>query len=225
MAKDERSSIGRNTIAGKELMEGIDQIERLRSQKKELGEREKAVFADMKARGFNPKRIREVLKRREMKPLDLQEAQQELDMYLHACGMDSEAPLFRAVGLMGVDTAVREQVIAAFEQLVPNNGEIIVKVGGKPVRIARDKKGVVTVEDYCEPAAPAAGASPAAAAATPGRAVPECSEAEAFAMGEAAFGNNEPVTANPFPWDDPRRERFDAGWRKASGSDGMGPDT
>jgi hypothetical protein len=43
-------------------------------------------------------------------------------------------------------------------------------------------------------------------------------------LGRDAFGSNQPIITNPFPFGDPRRPRWDAGWRKASGTDGMGPD-
>jgi SpoVK/Ycf46/Vps4 family AAA+-type ATPase len=50
----------------------------------------------------------------------------------------------------------------------------------------------------------------------------ETSEAEAEALGERAALQGEPVTTNPFTFGDPRRARFDAGWRRGSGGDGMG---
>ena len=135
--------VGRNSVSGAELVRFVERVERIREQKKALGDDERQVFAEMQARGFTPKRVREVLKIRVMKPHDRLEAEQELDMYLHAMGMAVEAPLFRAVGRMGVDLAVREQVIDAFKQLVPPNGEIIVKVGGEPVRLWRENEGEV----------------------------------------------------------------------------------
>ena len=45
---------------------------------------------------------------------------------------------------------------------------------------------------------------------------------EAERMGCAAAVAGKPVTDNPFPFNDPRRARFDEGWRKESDSDGMG---
>ncbi len=222
MAKEEYRPIGRNSISGQQLRNYIERVERIRAQKKELSDEETAVFAEAKALGFTPKRIREVLKIRTIKPADLDEAEAELDMYLHAAGMAREAPLFRAVGMMEVDLAAREQVIEAFKLLVPQHGEIIVKVGSQPVRLWRDDKGVAHAEDHAEQPAMAPRAAPSP---RPARDVPSVDAAGAFALGQAAFHANEPITGNPFPWDDPRRERFDAGWRDASGSDGMGPDT
>lgn len=218
------SPIGSNTISGQQLRGFIERVERVRAAKKELADEENAIFAELKAVGFSPKRVREVLKIRTIKPGDLDEAQQELDMYLHACGMAREAPLFRAVGMMNVDLAAREQVIDAFKQLVPQNGEIIIKVGKQPVRLWRDDKGVAHAEDFVEAPAPASTPRPTPQP-RPARDVPNVDLAGAFELGQQAFHANEPITSNPFSWDDPRRERFDAGWRDASGSDGMGPDT
>lgn len=135
-------------IAGQQLLAYIERIESVRAEKKQLSDDEKSIFAEAKAAGFNPKRIRNVLKRRSVKQADLEEAEAELDVYLHAIGMEREAPLFRHVGLMSVDVAAREQVIEAFKLLVPENGEVIVKCGGQTVRLWRDEEGEARVADH-----------------------------------------------------------------------------
>lgn len=219
------TSVGRNTISGQQLIAYIERIEQLRQEKKELSETETAIFAEAKAAGFHPATMRTVIRRRAAKPSALQEAQDMLDMYLHACGMESETPLFRAVGLMSVDLAARDQVIDALSKFVPDNGEIIVKVGKEPVRLYRDKGGDVQVEDYVEPVFDSGGQ-------TSGRkrrkkaapVLPDVDEDGAFELGGTAYREDQPITMNPFPHDDKRRPRFDAGWRAASGTDGMGPD-
>lgn len=214
---------GRNTVSGQQLTAFIERIERIREDKKQLAEDEKLIFAELKASGFDAGTVRIVLKRREAKPADLEEAQQLLDMYLHAVGMATEAPLFRAIGMMSVDLSARDQVIEAFKQLVPTEGEIIVKIGKQPVRLWRDKDGEAHAEDVVDaPAAPPRAA--AAPARRPARIVPDVDAAGARDLGKAAYRENQPITANPFPWDDKRRAEFDAGWREASGSDGMGPE-
>jgi hypothetical protein len=43
-------------------------------------------------------------------------------------------------------------------------------------------------------------------------------------LGGEAFAANQPIIVNPFPFGDGRRAKWDLGWRKASGTDGMGPD-
>jgi uncharacterized protein (UPF0335 family) len=111
--------LGRNTANGQKLLGFIEKVERLRGEKKQIADEEKVVFAEAQSEGFTAKRIRDVLKIRSMNPHDREEAEAELDMYLHAIGMSSEAPLFRQVGLMNVDTTVRDQVIEAVMLLVP----------------------------------------------------------------------------------------------------------
>ena len=53
--------------------------------------------------------------------------------------------------------------------------------------------------------------------------VPDCTLDEARQMGRQARKDDEPVIANPFPWDDKRRRLWDEGWRNEDGGDGMGP--
>lgn len=222
MSKRDATAIGRNTISGQKLQAFVERIERIRDQKKQLAEDEKLVFAELKADGFTPARVRDVLKRRAAKPADIEEAEAQLDMYLHALGMATETPLFRAVGNMSVDLAARDEVIAAFKQLVPMEGEIIVKIGAQPVRLWRDKNGEAQAEDVIEKPKPAS--KPASAVPErPKRDVPDVDAAGAKELGRVAYKDNQPITANPFPWDDKRRAEFDAGWREASGTDGMGP--
>ena len=223
MATNEGPATGRNTVSGRQLLSFIERVERIRSEKKQLAEDEKLVFAELKASGFNAPTVRTVLKRREAKPADLEEAQELLDMYLHAVGMASEAPLFRSVGMMAVDVSARDQVIEAFKQLVPSDGEIIVKIGAQPVRLWRDADGKAQAEDYVEKPKPAARQKGAAVPERPQREVPDVDEAGARELGATAYRENQPITSNPFPWDDKRRQSFDAGWREASGTDGMGP--
>lgn len=225
MAKRGTQTIGRNTVAGRALLEGIERIERLREAKKELNNEEKLVMAEMTAAGYIAATIRNVLKRRSMKPADLEEAQANLEMYLHAIGMAHETPLFRAVGMMNVDLAARDEVIEAFKLLVPASGEIIVRIGAQPVRLWRDDSGIAHAEDIDD--APAPASQPKKPGGVPGRekrAVPDVDEDGAHNLGRLAYHENQPITANPFPWDDPRRAAFDRGWREASGTDGMGPE-
>lgn len=223
MTKKASQTVGRNTVSGRQLLDFIERIERIREQKKQIAEDEKLVFAELGAAGFDKKTVRNVLKRRDAKPADLEEAESMLDMYLHAIGMAHETPLFRAVGQMNVDLAARDEVIEAFKQLVPHEGEIIVKIGKQPVRLWRDADGNAQAEDVIDKPKPAAqprGVAPD----RPRRDVPDVDTAGAKELGRMAFKENQPITSNPFPWDDKRRVEFDIGWREASGSDGMGPE-
>lgn len=217
---------GMNTVSGKKLGQYIARIEGVNEHIKQLGEDRKVIFAELKQEGFSPKRVREVLKIRSMKPHDRQEAEAELDMYLHVIGLAKEAPLFRSVGLMAVDTAAREQVIAALEQLVPQGGEIVLKIGAVPVRLWRDETGETHHEEVpVEPPAGAAGKEPPPMPRRPDKDVPDVSMAEAERLGREAYKQNQPITDNPFPFGDKRQGKWDRGWREESGSDGMGPDT
>ena len=125
MAKQDSPAAGRNTVSGRELLGFMERIERIREDKRQLAEDEKLVFAELKAAGFDVPTARTVLKRRQARPADPEEAQELLDMYLHAVGMATEAPLFRSVGMMAVDVSARDQVIEAFKQLVPDRKSVV----------------------------------------------------------------------------------------------------
>lgn len=217
------NAVGKNTIAGTELRTIIERVEGIDAQKKQLGKERAAILAEAKSRGFVPEAIRYCVKVRAMKPHDRQEADALRDMYLHSIGLDQEPPLFRAVGLMDIDINAREQVIDAMRKFVPTDGEIIVKVGGVAERIWRDKDGEVHNEPVVEkPAREPIDTSRRPTAEKP--APPNVDEAGAEQLGRAAAKDNRPVIDNPFPFGDPRRARFDEGWRKEAGGDGMGPD-
>lgn len=111
------------------------------------------------------------------------------------------------------------------KQLVPSEGEIIVKIGAQPVRLWRDEAGAAQAEDYVEKPKGASRKPPSSSLPErPKREVPDVDDAGAHELGAKAYRENQPITSNPFPWDDKRRQKFDAGWREASGSDGMGPE-
>lgn len=219
-------SIGKNTIQGKRLLEIIEQSERYDADKKEISEANSALMAAAKAEGFNPKAINLLKKRRKMKPHDRQESDDIFQAYSHAIGMDEEPPLFRAISEMARDTLTREALLENIKELAPPEGDIILRMGGEPVRVYRDKDGVAHVEPYVEkaPKAPRSDSKNPEyrKGMRPPRDVPDVSSEGAFAHGQQMFRDNLPITDNPFPFGDPRRARCDEGWRKESGSDGMG---
>jgi len=199
--------VGRNTAAGRELQGFIDEIERVDGERKTLGEHRSAIFA-------------------RAKPHDLQEAEQQLDMYLHALGMATDTPLFRAVGLMAVDLAAREQVIEALKQFVPRNGEITVTIGPVPVRLWRDATGEVRADDVTTPTARPAPVVTAErgrgkASAQAKAVLPDVDVKGAERLGREAFTENRSIIDNPFLWGDARREAWDGGWR----GEGAPPET
>lgn len=215
-------ALGKNTIASELLGSIVERIERIRADKKQLGLDEAEVMAEAKAQGLVPAAIRYVVKVRAMKPHDRQESEALRDIYLHAMGMDQEPPLFRAVGLMSVDLNVRDQVIEAMRKFVPPGGEIIVKVDGRAERLWRDKDGEVYNETVAEREPEE---KPAKKPRRPAKApVPDVDDAGAEALGRQAARENRPIIENPFPFGDGRRARFDEGWRRETGGDGMGGD-
>lgn len=218
-------SIGKNTIQGKRLLEIIEQSEAYDADKKEISDLNSALMAAAKAEGFNSKAINLLKRRRKMKPIDRQEADEIFHAYEHAIGMDEEPPLFRAISEMAKDALTRESLLESMKQLAPPQGDIILRMGGEPVRVYRDKDGIAHVEPYIEKAKREPGQpKPSAAPSRAARDIPDVSEAGAFAWGQQMFRDNRPIIENPFPFGDPRRAKCDEGFRKESGSDGMGPD-
>ncbi|MEX0745697.1 MAG: DUF2312 domain-containing protein [Phycisphaeraceae bacterium] len=213
-------TVGRNTLAGEQLRSFVERIEAIREQKRQLSADESAVKAEAKANGFNTVIVGHIIRRRAAKPHDVQEHDALMDLYQHALGMLPEPPLFRAVGMAEDDQLVRETIIERMKAMVPPGGEIIVKIGS-PMRIWRDKEGNAYAEDYAErPAGPEPHVAGRQRQRPP---APDANSDEAFALGERAARENRAVIDNPFPFGDARRAKWDEGWRKQTGSDGMGP--
>lgn len=219
------SSIGKNTVSGDKLLGIVTEVEALRLQKKDLGEQESAIMAAAKAEGFSPAGIRYLVKVRAMKPHDRQEADAIRDSYLHAIGMDDEPPLFRLMGAMAEDAAGREKLIETFKEFAPQDGDIILRMGGEPVRLWRDKDANVHVEPFVERKQESSSTQTARSFRSTKEKppVPDVDDAGAYALGRQFARDNRPVIDNPFPFGDMRRARFDGGWRKENGGDGMGP--
>lgn len=135
-----------------EVKSYMERIEHLEEERKELGDDIRSVYAEAKAAGFDTKALRALVRLRKKDATERAEEEALLDTYMHAVGMATETPLFAAVGAMGTDTAAREQVIEAFKLLVPATGEIVVKMGGNPIRLWRDDKGKPHAEDFVEAA-------------------------------------------------------------------------
>jgi uncharacterized protein (UPF0335 family) len=219
--RSDPAPIGHNTKAGRELNEFIERVERCRKRKKDAADDEKVVMAEAKSKGFDAQGIRHVVKMRAAKPQEREEWETIRDTYMHAAGMATEPPLFRQMRALASDKASSDQVCEALAKLVPENGDMIFRHEGRQKRIWRDKNGDAHIEDYTPTEPKQSGEN--AAAAPPPKEVPDCTEAEAEELGAEAYKNNTPIIENPFPYDDKRRPRWDKGWRKASGSDGMGP--
>jgi uncharacterized protein (UPF0335 family) len=136
--------------AGAELKSYIERIERLGAERRELGDEQRALFAEAKSKGFDPKAMRKIIKRRDADPGELEEQETILETYMHALGMLPEPPLHRQISALARDGLARDQVIEALQKIVPVNGEFIARVGGDPMRIWRDEAGQVYAEPHIE---------------------------------------------------------------------------
>jgi uncharacterized protein (UPF0335 family) len=139
------------TEAREEFKAYIERIERLAEERKSLGDDQRALFAEAKAKGYDTKSMRRIIKRRQKDTNELAEAAAIDDVYMHALGMTAESPLHVQVKRLVQDGMSRDQVIEAFQLLIPNNGEIIASVGGQPVRLWRTEDGRAFAEDYVPP--------------------------------------------------------------------------
>jgi len=216
------TTLGKNTPDAAALTGYLERIEKLNGEIKDLQDDRKVVYAEAKAQGYSNRQMRRLIRVRAMKPHDHQEDEAEFAVYEHAVGLAVEPPLLRFMAKAGHDTAVRDQVIEAMKSFVPpyGKGEITVTMEGTPVRLVRTKTGEVEIKDVEKPLpfspAPASKGKPKAE-------VPDVDDDGAYALGRQYARDNRPIIENPFPFGDGRRPRFDAGWRKENGGDGMGP--
>lgn len=74
-------------IAGEQLRNLIEKVERLEEEKREVAEQIKEVMAEAKGEGFDVKVIRKLLSLRRMKPHDRVEQDELLELYKSAIGM------------------------------------------------------------------------------------------------------------------------------------------
>lgn len=220
-------------LSGPKLRGFIERAEKVTEEKAALTADAKVIFAEAKAAGFDPKTIRKVIKLRAAAAADLEAEQSLLDTYLVALGMAEDTPLFRYVGLLSVDLAAREQVVAAFKALVPETGEVIIKMGGPPLRLFRDSEGAARVEEYVEAPLPEAEPDPMSVPAEPppgGRAARRTKKPKGEAVtplaarvaGREAAEAGKPATDNPFKKRDERHGPWAEGWANIRG-DGAGP--
>jgi uncharacterized protein (UPF0335 family) len=217
-------TIGKNTLASETLRGYVERVENINAQIKQLGQDKGVVLAEAKASGLVPAAITFIVKKRKMKPSERAEGEALEDMYMHAMGMATDTPLFRTVSMMKVDIASRESVIEAMKKFVPTNGSITVEAGGAPVRLTRDPDGNISVTEVIEKPVQQSMPHAAGRSSPPKAEVPDVSPDVAESMGRQAFKEDVPIIANPFPFGDARRPRWDKGWRDESGSDGMGGD-
>ena len=79
--------LAEGSIAADELRLLIERIERLEEEKKAMQDDIKDVYAEAKARGYDPKTMRTVVRLRKMETHVRQEAEAILDTYKAALGL------------------------------------------------------------------------------------------------------------------------------------------
>jgi uncharacterized protein (UPF0335 family) len=79
--------VAEGSIAADELRLLIERIERLEEEKKAMGDDIRDVYAEAKARGYDPKTMRTVVRLRKMETHVRQEAEAILDTYKAALGL------------------------------------------------------------------------------------------------------------------------------------------
>lgn len=75
------------SAASAELKQYIERLERLEEDKKGVADDIKAVMAELKMQGYDPKIVRKVMKIRQMNANDRAEEEAVLQAYLAALGM------------------------------------------------------------------------------------------------------------------------------------------
>lgn len=75
------------SVAADELRLLTERVERLEEEKKDISDDIKDVYAEAKARGYDPKTMRRIVKLRKMEPHALKEAQALLETYAEAVGL------------------------------------------------------------------------------------------------------------------------------------------
>ena len=76
-----------DNVTADELRQFIERAEQLASEKKDVTEQEKELFAEAKARGYDTKVMKKVIALRKRKPDEIAEEEAVLDMYRAALGM------------------------------------------------------------------------------------------------------------------------------------------
>lgn len=79
--------LAEGSIAADELRLLIERIERLEEEKKAIADDVRDVYAEAKARGYDPKTMRSVVRLRKMENHVRQEAEALLDTYKAALGL------------------------------------------------------------------------------------------------------------------------------------------
>jgi len=79
--------LSEGNVAADELRLLIERIERLEEEKKGIADDVKDVYGEAKARGYDPKTMRAIVRLRKMETHSRQEAEAPLDTYKAALGL------------------------------------------------------------------------------------------------------------------------------------------
>jgi len=74
-------------IAGQELKQFVERIERLEEEKKAIADDIRDVYAEMKGRGFDTKAVRQIVRIRRQDHAERKEREAILDPYMQALNM------------------------------------------------------------------------------------------------------------------------------------------
>ncbi|MEO5376397.1 MAG: DUF2312 domain-containing protein [Magnetococcus sp. DMHC-6] len=86
-ATDAENTVQDDGLAQDHLRQIVDRIERLEEEKEGLTAHMRAVYAEAKSAGFDPKVIRKVIRIRKMDPREVDEEETLLHLYKQALGM------------------------------------------------------------------------------------------------------------------------------------------
>jgi uncharacterized protein (UPF0335 family) len=74
-------------VTAGELRAFVERLERLDSEKKDLADQSKEVFAEIKSRGYDTKVVRKIIAVRKLDPADVSEQDAVFQLYSEALGM------------------------------------------------------------------------------------------------------------------------------------------
>jgi uncharacterized protein (UPF0335 family) len=74
-------------IAGQELKQFVERIEKLEEEKKAIADDIRDVYAEMKGRGFETKAVRQIVRIRKQDHAERKEMEAVLDLYMQALDM------------------------------------------------------------------------------------------------------------------------------------------
>jgi uncharacterized protein (UPF0335 family) len=83
-------------VAGQQLRQIVERIERLEEEKKALADDIRDVYSEAKANGYDVKALRHIVKLRKQDTAERQEFEAIVDTYMHALGMLADTPLGQA---------------------------------------------------------------------------------------------------------------------------------